>query len=53
MGSAGRLELNIALWKGGYGEAYADSADPGLLRITVSDVLDAVMQFDTAADSVA
>ena len=46
-------ELNIALWKGGYGEAYADSADPGLLRITVSDVLNAVMQFDTAADSVA
>jgi ADP-heptose:LPS heptosyltransferase len=40
-------ELNISLWKGGHGEAYADLVDAGLLGISVSDVLEAVTQFDT------
>jgi ADP-heptose:LPS heptosyltransferase len=38
---------NISLWKGGYGEPYAESADAGLLEISVADVLGAIKQFET------
>jgi ADP-heptose:LPS heptosyltransferase len=30
------------LWHGGTGDTFADEPDPGLLRITVEEVLDAV-----------
>jgi len=44
-------KLNVSLWKGGYGEAYADTADNGLLGISISDVLEAITQSDTVGST--
>jgi ADP-heptose:LPS heptosyltransferase len=36
-----------ALWAGGRGDPHADTPDPGLLAITVQDVLDALQRAPT------
>ncbi len=40
--------LHVCLWRGTHGDPYAREADPGLLRISVEDVLHAVTGLNSA-----